>query len=188
MTIETSTTTHENSGKRVRTTGMLLGVMAAVLGLLLVACSGGNDAGEVANPDDLQASAVQVEGSDKNLVAKFPTPAKAANLSTNDLKVGEGAAAQAGAVVQSDYWLFLGSTGQLADSSTTHSPGGIDFKLDPQNVIPGFAKGMEGIQAGGERVIVVPPDQGYGSNPPTGIPANETLVFVVKAMKVTNPS
>lgn len=188
MISETGTTAENVTRNRVRKPGILLGVMIAVAALLLAACSSGNDAGEVANPDDLQASAVQVEGSDKDLVAKFPTPAKASNLSTNDLKVGEGAAAEAGAVVQTEYWLFLGSTGQLADSSTTHSPGGIDFELSPDRVVPGFAKGMEGIQAGGERVIVIPPDQAYGSNPPTGIPVNETLVFVVKAVKVTNKS
>lgn len=163
----------------------LLGVFVAGMALLLTACSSGNDAGEIANPENLQASAVQVEGSDANLVAKFPIPSKAENLSTNDLKVGEGTAAAIGSTVQTKYWLFAGTTGEMVDSSTVHSPEGIDFELRQGQLVQGFIDGMVGIQAGGERVIVIPGNLAYGENPPAGLAKNETLVFVVQAVKVS---
>lgn len=46
-------------------------------------------------------------------------------------------------------------------------------------VVPGFAKAFEGQTIGSQVMVVVPPDQGYGEEERTGIPANSTLVFVI---------
>lgn len=172
-----------NSSRRSRGFTALLIALLAGVGLLLAGCGGSNNAGEVANPANLQASAVQVEGSGDNLVAKFPVPSTAENLSTNDLKVGTGPKAAIGSTVNTKYWLFGGSTGTKIDSSST----GVPMQLTQGGLIQGFLDGMVGIQAGGERVIVVPGKLGYGENPPPGsnIAKNETLVFVVQAISVS---
>ena len=166
--------------------GMVFAALLAALSMGLVACSSGNDAGQVVNPNDLQASTVQVSGSDKDLKATFPVPSKAENLSTYDMKTGDGQAAAEGSVVQTKYWLFSGTSGQLVDTSTTHDPEGIDFTLQKGMLVDGFIQGMIGIKPGGERVIVIPPSLGYGeTSPGPGIAKNDTLVFVVQAVKVS---
>lgn len=188
MSINKSSATVSNRKASGRKFAAVVATLFASLSLLLAACSGGNDAGEIADPNNLQASAVQVTGSDKTLKATFPVPSKAQNLSTNDLKVGEGTAAAAGSVVQTKYWLFSGTSGQLVDSSANHTPDGIDFELTQGMLVEGFIQGMIGIQAGGERVIVIPPALGYGANVPpgdSGIAVDDTLVFVVQAVKVS---
>ena len=41
------------------------------------------------------------------------------------------------------------------------------------------------MKVGGRRLLVIPPDLGYGSNSPTpAIAANDTLVFVVDLLRV----
>ena len=53
-------------------------------------------------------------------------------------------------------------------------------------LVDGFIQGMIGIKPGGERVIVIPPSLGYGeTSPGPGIAKNDTLVFVVQAVKVS---
>lgn len=47
------------------------------------------------------------------------------------------------------------------------------------NLISGFSIGLVGLKVGGTRRIDIPPDQAYGANPPSGIPANARLVFEV---------
>jgi FKBP-type peptidyl-prolyl cis-trans isomerase FkpA len=53
-------------------------------------------------------------------------------------------------------------------------------------VIPGFSQGVTGMQIGGIRRIVIPPNLGYGNNPPSnsGIRPNETLLFEVELLAV----
>ena len=46
-------------------------------------------------------------------------------------------------------------------------------------------KGMIGMRVGGTRRILMPANEAYGSNPPSGIPANAPLVFDVTLLKVS---
>lgn len=51
--------------------------------------------------------------------------------------------------------------------------------LSADQVVPGFAKALEGQTVGSQVMVVVPPDQGYGDQAQGAIPANSTLVFVI---------
>ncbi|WP_345750066.1 FKBP-type peptidyl-prolyl cis-trans isomerase [Microbacterium rhizophilus] len=62
-----------------------------------------------------------------------------------------------------------------SDSGTPASPA----VLSPSQVVPGFAKALEGQTAGSQVLVVIPPDQGYGDQAQGAIPANSTLVFVI---------
>ena len=48
-------------------------------------------------------------------------------------------------------------------------------------VIPGWTNGIPGMQVGGQRLLGIPPDQGYGAQgSPPDIAPGETLWFVVE--------
>lgn len=71
-------------------------------------------------------------------------------------------------------WLL--SNGKQFDSNwTTSEP--TSFSLD--QVVTGWKNGLAGQRVGSRVLLIIPPDQGYGSTATNGIPANSTLVFVV---------
>mgnify|MGYP006300779469 CR=1 FL=1 len=54
------------------------------------------------------------------------------------------------------------------------------------SLIPGFRDGVVDMVVGEIRLVVVPPERGYGESPPSGsgIPPNSYLVFRVELLKV----
>ena len=97
-----------------------------------------------------------------------------------DVVVGTGATAVAGrgATVNYTLWLY--------DSSKTEGKGNqiqngsaFSFVLGAGSVIKGWDQGVSGMKVGGLRRLTIPPELAYGSNPPSGIPVNATLVFDV---------
>jgi peptidylprolyl isomerase len=103
-------------------------------------------------------------------------------LVTQDVVVGSGPAATLANTVDVQYSGTLYSDGTLFDSSWSRGKPAI-FPLD--GVVPGFAQGIEGMQIGGRRVIVIPPDLGYGDRARGPIPADATLVFVVDLVGIS---
>ena len=97
-------------------------------------------------------------------------------LVTQDIVVGNGPAATAADTVDVQYTGTLYSDGSVFDSSWSRGEPAT-FPLD--GVVPGFAQGIEGMQVGGRRVLVIPPDLGYGNRASGPIPGGSTLVFVV---------
>ena len=64
------------------------------------------------------------------------------------------------------------------------------FVIGAGRVIKGWEEGVQGMQVGGQRQLVVPADLGYG---PTGagggmIPPNATLLFDVELLAIEEPS
>jgi FKBP-type peptidyl-prolyl cis-trans isomerase len=104
-------------------------------------------------------------------------------LVTQDIVVGNGAAATLQNTVDVRYSGTLYKDGSLFDSSWSHGDEPVNFPLD--GVVPGFAQGIAGMKPGGRRVIVIPPALGYGANTQGPIPGGSTLVFVVDLVKVS---
>ena len=93
---------------------------------------------------------------------------------------GTGASAKAGDTVTVQYVLATYSSGKVIQSSWTSQP--FTFTLGDGQVIPGWDKGVVGMQVGGRRELIIPPDLGYGATSPgPGIAPNDTLVFVIDA-------
>lgn len=88
--------------------------------------------------------------------------------------------------VSVDYKLWL-PDGTLVDESPLNQP--LSFTFGEGRVIPGFEAGVSGMRVGEIRKIVVPSDQGYGTNPPrnSGIPSNSVLVFQVEMVSGGTP-
>lgn len=98
---------------------------------------------------------------------------------------GSGSMAGAGQTASVLYTGFLASNGQIFDASLAHGTAPLTFKLGSGQVVPGFEAGVSGMRVGESRIVVIPPAQGYGSNPVGSIPANSTLVFIVTLKAVS---
>jgi len=100
-------------------------------------------------------------------------------LVIEDLTVGDGPAISAGqgAVVQ--YWGLRWSDAGTFDSSWSRGAP-FTFALGTGQVIAGWDRGVEGMQVGGRRVLVIPPSLAYGDRGAGNvIGPGETLVFIV---------
>jgi len=101
-------------------------------------------------------------------------------FSTTDLTVGTGPTAVAGMTVNVTYagWLY-------SDTATDHKGAQFDantfsFVLGAGSVIKGFDQGVQGMNVGGIRRIIMPPSLAYGSSGYQTIPPNAALVFDVQ--------
>lgn len=105
-----------------------------------------------------------------------------ADLVVEDVVEGDGTEAEPGDQVEVNYTGVL-TDGTEFDSSWSRGET-ITFGLD--QVIPGWSEGLVGMQEGGRRLLIVPPEMAYGSAPPPGsaIPPDATLVFVVDLVSV----
>ena len=111
----------------------------------------------------------------------------ASGLQYEDTTIGEGATAAAGQQVQVHYtgWLWQdGAQGAKFDSSLDRRDP-FDFPLGAGMVIRGWDEGVAGMRVGGRRVLLIPPQLGYGARGAGGvIPPNATLKFEVELLAV----
>jgi len=115
------------------------------------------------------------------------TMTTASGLKIQDTEVGTGATPQAGQTCVMHYtgWLYEnGAKGQKFDSSLDRGQP-FEFPIGRGRVIKGWDEGVQGMQEGGTRVLVIPPALGYGARGAGGvIPPNATLVFDVELLNV----
>jgi peptidylprolyl isomerase len=176
----------------MRTAGLAALTLATLLGA--AACGGSSTATDPnttsAAPkkpctvDDVQVSGAF--GSKPKITIPDTCTAPTQEL-TKDLTPGTGAAVKAGDAVAVYYDLATWSNKQEVQSSWDQQPLQ-PFTVSPvgqATVIQGWNDGLVGIKQGGRRLLVIPPDKGYGPNGNSGIKGNETLVFVVDAVTVT---
>ena len=103
-----------------------------------------------------------------------------------DLVVGTGATAAVGSIVTVSYTGWLYDTGRPNGKGTQFDSGTLQpFVVGSANLIQGFQQGVVGMKVGGQRRLILPPELAYGSNPPSGIPVNATLVFEITLISVT---
>ena len=103
-------------------------------------------------------------------------------LRITDITVGNGPEAKAGQTVVVNYRGTL-ENGKEFDSSYGRGP--FSFPLGAGRVIKGWDEGVAGMQVGGKRKLVIPPDLAYGERGAGGvIPPNATLVFEVELLEI----
>ena len=114
-------------------------------------------------------------------------PTTASGLQYEDTVEGSGDVAKAGQYVSVHYtgWLYKdGVKGAKFDSSKDRGQP-FQFPLAAGHVIRGWDEGVQGMKVGGTRVLVIPPELGYGARGAGGvIPANATLMFEVDLLGV----
>jgi len=109
-------------------------------------------------------------------------------LSYEDTIIGSGEVARKGQSVTVHYtgWLFNdGVQGSKFDSSKDRKDPFV-FSLGAGMVIAGWDEGVAGMQVGGARTLIIPPDLGYGARGAGGvIPPNATLKFDVELLALS---
>lgn len=104
-------------------------------------------------------------------------------LSAQDVVEGQGPAAKQGDTVTVNYVGAL-PDGTVFDASARHGQP-FTFRLGAGEVIQGWDQGVAGMKVGGKRVLIIPPDMGYGAQGAGGvIPPNATLVFEVELVQI----
>jgi peptidylprolyl isomerase len=114
-------------------------------------------------------------------------PTTPSGLQYEDTVPGTGATAAAGQRVRVHYtgWLWQdGQQGRKFDSSKDRGEP-FSFRLGAGEVIGGWDEGVQGMQVGSTRLLIIPPALGYGARGAGGvIPPNATLKFEVELLGV----
>lgn len=116
-----------------------------------------------------------------------PMTTTASGLTIEDTILGSGTVATAGQNVTVHYtgWLYQdGVQGAKFDSSKDRRDPFV-FRLGAGMVIKGWDEGVAGMQVGGARTLIIPPELGYGARGAGGvIPPNATLKFDVELLNL----
>ena len=110
-----------------------------------------------------------------------PTGVAPTELTTKDIIVGTGAEVLPTSTLTVHYYLMTWSNGKVIESSWIGQPA--TFPL--AQVVEGWQKGLPGSKVGGRRLLVLPPEMGYGAAGAGPIGPNETLIFVVDILGVS---
>jgi peptidylprolyl isomerase len=141
-----------------------------LLCLLAAGCAAAAETGSLAPESITFAPALQVD-----LASMQRT---SAGVYYRDLVVGEGPQVRRGYRVAMHFAGFLPDGTQI-DAVAPPSPP-VEFELGAGTVIRGWESGIVGMRPGGQRQLVVPAAQAYGSRRVGLVPPNSTLVFVIK--------
>jgi peptidylprolyl isomerase len=171
-------------------------MVVLVLGIGIAACGGDDsssaESAATAAPTETAAAAAPnvdaiAAGVTKNTKKKpaivKPEGDPPAKLVTRDIVKGKGPKAKPGDTLTMQYVGVSWSTGEQFDASWDRGQA-FPFKLGAQMVIPGWDQGMVGMRKGGRRLLIIPPDLGYGPQGSGPIGPNETLIFAVDLEKI----
>ena len=171
-------------------------LLALVLGAAVTACGGDDSSsGESAatstpaetptatpnNVDEIAAGITMNTKKEPKIV--MPKGDPPTELVIKDIVKGKGPQAKAGEKLTMDYTGYSWSNGEKFDASWDRSQP-FPFQLGAGMVIPGWDQGMAGMKEGGRRLLVIPPELGYGPQGSGPIAPNETLIFAVDLRKI----
>lgn len=156
-------------------------LIALSLVTIMTGCSTDGGASSAPTGTTTSMNLPQVTG-DKGKEPTISAPQGAAptSLQIKDIYDGDGAVATATSTLTVHYTLMAWSTGKVVESSWSSQPA--NFPLN--QVILGWQQGIPGMKVGGRRLLVIPPDLGYGNQAAGPIAAGETLIFVVDLISV----
>jgi FKBP-type peptidyl-prolyl cis-trans isomerase len=121
----------------------------------------------------------------------FPSSSPPSALVTRTLVKGSGPKVAKGEYVIAQYTGYIWRTKKVFGSSwSSGSPFGFVIGASPEQVIPGWDKGLEGQTVGSRVMLSIPPAEGYGKSGASqaGIKGTDTLVFVVDIIDVLKQS
>jgi peptidylprolyl isomerase len=163
--------------------------------LLAVGCGGSDSSSQISyEPFDLVAPhspirrEAQLKPAANGLVGEetkplIPDSPPPEFLVTQDLIDGIGRLGREGDTVTVQYVGYLyDSKKKFASSWDEGRP--FTFKLGAGEVMQGWEEGVEGMEVSDQRELVIPPDLTQGGSKMKGVPAGESLVYVLDLLKV----
>jgi FKBP-type peptidyl-prolyl cis-trans isomerase FkpA len=185
----------------------LCALLAMSLGCTLAVAAGGAQgdgsgagpadqaAAATAAPSSTETAAAEPQAAQEAPVVKAPVTFAGPELLTEDLRPGAGEPARSGKILTVHYtgWLYqpdaLGYRGKKFDSSRDRGKP-FQFMLGAGRVLKGWEVGLVGMQVGGLRRLVIPPEMAYGSKGFGNglIPPDSTLVFEVELLGIETAS
>jgi len=136
----------------------------------------GGEVAAIRYEKDMHPDASGLVGSPPKAVIPDSPPPE--TLALTDLIEGIGRIVFEGDEVSVQYVGYDYETGKKFASSWDEGKP-LTFTLGDGEVIEGWESGLEDLEGGDRRELVIPPDMTKGSNPP-GIPQGRTVVFVVE--------
>ena len=140
----------------------------------MIGCSGGTAEGPRYEPDP--------EGGIPTVIGD--TVETASGLKYIDIETGTDTvdASMPGDRLTVHYTGWLTDDTKFDSSKDRDQP--FEFVLGQGRVIEGWDEGMAGLRPGAKRLLIIPPELGYGSHARPSIPANSTLVFEVDMLDI----
>jgi peptidylprolyl isomerase len=115
----------------------------------------------------------------------IPGAKEPAKLIAKTLIKGTGEPVAKGEEVVTQYVGVNWRTKKVFDSSWSRKqPFGFELDATPEQIIPGWDKGLAGVPAGSRVMLIIPPADGYGKNgnAQAGIKGTDDLVFIVDVL------
>ncbi|MFG1703221.1 FKBP-type peptidyl-prolyl cis-trans isomerase [Nonomuraea sp. M3C6] len=108
----------------------------------------------------------------------FPGGKPAAGLQVDELATGKGARLEPDdvAIVQYTAHVWDGGENRLVDSSFNR---GAPAAFPVGELLPGLDRALRGRTVGSRVIAAIPPEDGFGANPPRGIGTGDELFYVV---------
>ncbi len=104
------------------------------------------------------------------------------DLIIDTIETGSGPAVEEGDTVRVHYVGTLPNGQEFDNSRQRGEP--FTFTVGQGRVIEGWEQGVLGMRAGGTRILVIPPELGYGSAGHGPIPGNATLIFTIELLSI----
>jgi len=118
---------------------------------------------------------------DALLNAAGPT-GKLEKLVANDVRFGIGDPVKVGDTISVHYIGTLQNGFEFDNSHKRGTP--FTFTVGEGKVIKGWEEGVIGMRVGGARILVIPPDMGYGKTGFGPIPPDAPLVFSIELLEI----
>lgn len=103
-------------------------------------------------------------------------------LVVDDIRVGSGSAVKKGDTLTVHY-IGTKQDGERFDSSYERAQP-FTYTVGVGTVIKGWEEGLIGMQAGGQRILVIPSEMAYGNRQVGVIPPNSVLVFAIELLSI----
>ena len=171
---------------------IVIGAIAIVVAVLTSSGSTSTSAGvDSKAPADTTVESTQSAATDTgstDATAITPPPLNllaepTGELQMIDISTGSGKAAAVGDTVKVHYTGYL-EDGSIFDSSLPRQTP-YPVTLGAGRVIKGWEQGLIGMQVGGKRQLIIPPDLAYGDQDYSSIPGGSTLIFDVELMAIS---
>ena len=167
--------------------GIGISIMAMAAALFLFRVETATSPLTSAEPAEQQASLVAAGDSGQSAVRSALLDASTDGGSLqkvviDDVIIGEGRAVAEGDTITVNYIGTLQNGQQFDNSYTRGTP--FTFTVGGGKVITGWEQGVVGMKLGGQRILVIPAQFGYGDKGYGPIPGGATLVFAIELLEI----